>query len=435
MRLPTRWIALFVAGLLITPPARANDGEPLTLRRAVALAVQNSRELALARVRQGVAEREAGVSRSFFLPNLYTGSGAAFSSGFPLDAPSIFRLQYVQTIFNRPLTGQLRAAEQRAQAEKLAVGQARDAVILRAATAYLELVKVRHSLRLLTEERASAEKVVGVTQQRSAEGLELPIEVTRAQLTAARAAQRILQLEGREEWLDGELRRLTGIPPGQKIEVNVEDPGPAGKEEWSAASDQPPAELVSLALANSLELKAAEYERRARAERLKGERGGSLPTMDLISQYAVLARFNNYADFYRKFQRHNVNVGVQVRIPIFSARTSAAVSLAKSELDAADLELAGKRAEIEASVRQKARLSRELDAGREVARLELKLAQENLHVVQARFEEGRANLRDLEIARIEEHARWQAFLDSDFERSKAQLELARLTGQLSKLFP
>jgi outer membrane protein TolC len=63
----------------------------------------------------------------------------------------------------------------------------------------------------------------------------------------------------------------------------------------------------------------------------------------------------------------------------------------------------------------------------------LKLAQENLQVMQARFEEGKITLRDLEKARLEEHDRWQSFLDAGFERQQAQLQLMRLTGQLRQL--
>ncbi|MBI3404718.1 MAG: TolC family protein [Acidobacteria bacterium] len=205
---------LLTATLLVPPPAMASEGEPLTLRRAVALAVQNSRELALARLQYVVADREAGMSRAAFRPNLYAGTGAAYSSGFPLDAPSVVRLQFVQTLFNRPLKGAQREAEERAAAGKINIDQARDLVTVRAATAYLELVKVRSALRILQEERSSADKIVGVTQQRIGEGLELPIEVTRAQLSSAKVAQQILQLEGREDYLEGELRRMTGSHRG-----------------------------------------------------------------------------------------------------------------------------------------------------------------------------------------------------------------------------
>ena len=195
------------------PPAK------LTLKHAVDLAVQNSSEVKLAVARVNVAERTAGVSHSAFLPNLFSGSGAAYTSGFPVGAPQVFNLSYVQTILNAPLRGQYRAAEDRAQVQRLEADRARDAVILRTASAYLELATVRHVLRLLREERESAAKIAGVTRERAQEGLELDVEVTRAELTAARIEQRILQLEGREDTLETDLRRLTGAPAGQNIEV------------------------------------------------------------------------------------------------------------------------------------------------------------------------------------------------------------------------
>src|SRR5260370_21992810 len=55
-----------------------------TLKEAVATSLQKSREISLARLQYETSRQEAGVSRSQFLPNLYTGSGIAYTSGFPL---------------------------------------------------------------------------------------------------------------------------------------------------------------------------------------------------------------------------------------------------------------------------------------------------------------------------------------------------------------
>ena len=73
-----------------------------------------------------------------------------------------------------------------------------------------------------------------------------------------------------------------------------------------------------------------------------------------------------------------MNVGVQITIPIFAAKTSANVALAKSQLAEAELNLGNKRQEVRLDVQQKARNVRELDATREVARLDLQLAQETV---------------------------------------------------------
>src|SRR5580698_11079398 len=84
MRVFTR---ITLATLLLSAPALFAQ-EPdatavLTLKRAVALAIQHSRDIALARVQYSIAQSEAGVNRADFRPNLYTGSGAAYTSGFP----------------------------------------------------------------------------------------------------------------------------------------------------------------------------------------------------------------------------------------------------------------------------------------------------------------------------------------------------------------
>ena len=80
------------------------------------------------------------------------------------------------------------------------------------------------------------------------------------------------------------------------------------------------------------------------------------------------------------------------------------------------MDLKAKRQNVELDVERQYQRLRELDAAREVARLELKLAQESLQIVQANFGEGRSNLRDVEKARLEENDKWLAFLDSDYDR-------------------
>jgi outer membrane protein TolC len=129
-----------------------------------------------------------------------------------------------------------------------------------------------------------------------------------------------------------------------------------------------------------------------------------------------------------------VIAGVDVRIPVFSSRTSAAISFAQSNANAAQLAVENKRSEVSLDVRHKARLVKETDTSREVARLELDLAQQNLQVLQAQFQQGRASVRDLEAVQLDENDKWLGFLDADFARQQAQLDLLRTTGQVVKLF-
>jgi len=123
-----------------------------------------------------------------------------------------------------------------------------------------------------------------------------------------------------------------------------------------------------------------------------------------------------------------------VQVPIFSARVKAAVGLAQVNLDAAKATLTNKRSEVSAEVRQKTRRVREMNAAKEVARLELQLAQQNVAVSQAQFAEGKLNLREVEKLRLEENERWMAYLDANFQKQQAQLELLKIAGQLDKVW-
>ncbi len=419
-----------ILGLSFAAPARAQDSGKLTMHQAITLALQNSRDLKLARVQYSVALAETGVDRAAFRPNIYTGAGAAYTYGFPSlpggQAPSVFQLDYEQTLFDPLLKGQQHAAEERAKNQKLEMDRVRDDVIVRAAAAYLELANVQHSLQLLRSEQASAEKIQEVVRERVAANQELSIEITRSDLAAARVLERIVKLEDREEALSAQIRDMTGIPDAQRVEVEQEQP--------SFVTDQQAGEMVSLALQNDRSVAEAENERTARQDILRGAHLSYFPTIDLVGQYSVLSKFNNYSDFYKKFERNNVNVGLQITIPLFAAKTSANVTLAKSQLDAAELTLGNKRQELRLDVQEKARSVRELDATREVARLDLQLAQQTLQLTQARFDQGRATLQEIEQARLDESDKWVAFLDADFARQRAQLTLLQATGQLAQVF-
>ena len=291
------------------------------------------------------------------------------------------------TVF-RKRRGQAKELQEQARSQKIALEDAKNAVVARTAMAYLELAKVRHSLDLLRTGQESADKILQITQEREGQGFELPVQVTEAQLTKARIVRRILQLEGREDELEVFLRYQLGFPETQPIEVSAEElPGEA-----ELAGDN----LVAMAMTSNAGLLLAQSDVRAKEFRLTGEKRGYLPTLELVSIYSVLAKFNNYTEFFNHFQRNNFNAGIDMQVPIFSAHIKAAVGLAQVNLDAAKATLESKRTELSADVRQKTRHVREMDAAKEIARLELQLAQQNVAVLQAQFAEGKLNLREME---------------------------------------
>jgi outer membrane protein TolC len=412
------------------PQAATPSAVSLTLKRAVELALQNSTDIQVAKLQARLADRSAIITKSQFLPNLYAGSGAGYTFGIPETpggrAPALFDVTYTEQVFNEPLRGQGKELQEQAKSQKILLEDARNGVIVRTASTYLELAMVRHSLDLLRKEQESAEKILAVTQQREKENFELPVAVTKDQLTKARVVQRILQLEGRQDELEVVLRGQTGLPESTLIDVTPEDlPGIA---------EQEGANLVALALQDNVALRVAQSDVRAKEFRLTGEKRGYYPTLQLVSVYSLLGRFNNYDQFFKTFERNNFNAGVQVQVPIFSAQTRANIALAQVNLDVAKATLANKKTEVSSAVRVKTRRLRERDAAKEVARLELQLAQQNLTVLQSQFGEGRINVREVEKARLDESDKWMAYLDANFQRQQAQLDLLQTAGQLDKVW-
>src|SRR5262249_39654060 len=161
-------------------------------------------------------------------------------------APAIFSVSYVQTVFNPPLRGQYRAEVLEAQIERLQTDRTRDLVLVKTASTYLELNKVRHALELLRGEGSSTTRVLDITRQRVAEGQELPIEITRAELASARVEQRRLQLEGNEDILESDLRDLCSINQDRHVELVSADQTP----NFATAADRPVRELIAMGMEN-----------------------------------------------------------------------------------------------------------------------------------------------------------------------------------------
>jgi outer membrane protein TolC len=414
-------------------PRPAANGVPvvLTLKRAVELSLANSKDIQLAKLQVQASQDNAQLTRAEFLPNLYAGSGAGYTYGLPETPggrpPAIFSITYTQDIFNGPLRGLAKEQQEQVKAQGAILEDTRNLVMVRVASSYLELVKVRHALELLRAEKDSAEKIVNVTKEREGEGFELPVEVTKAQLTRAQVQERILQLEGRQDELEVYLRSQLGLPADQPIEVTPEDlPG---------AAEQEGANLIAMATQNNTSLLAAESDVTGKEFRLQGEKRGYWPSLQLVAIYDVLAKynFNNYSNLYQNFKYNNLNAGVNINVPIYSAKTKASVALAQVNLAAAKINLNNTRTQVSADVRQKSRKVQQADAAKEVARLELQLAQQNLAVLESQFGEGKTNLRDVEKSRLDENEKWMAFLDANFRRQQAQLDLLKTAGQLEKV--
>jgi outer membrane protein TolC len=406
----------------------AGEERTLTLREAVDLALKQNPDLALARLAEGKAEQGVRLARDPFIPKVAAGSGLAYSNGIPLSVagstPSIFQAQAVQYVFNRRQSHLISQARENARGATLDTAAKREEAAHRAATLYLEAERAAKVAQMARRQVESLTRVADVMRARVSEGRELPIEAKRADLRVAQARQRAEALDVERANAEGALTAALGLNADDRIRVTVEErPAPQLPESEQAA--------VSAALDNSKEVKRLESALVAKGFEIKAERAGRLPQLDLVAQYALLGKFNNYEDFFRKFQRHNGQLGVSFQIPLF-AGPGVDARAAQAEGDAARLriELQGTRNRISLDAQRLYREVRQAETTREVAKLDLDVAREQVSVLLAQMEEGRAPLRQVEEARFTEDEKWIAFVDSNYALEAARLNLLKQTGEL-----
>ena len=400
----------------------------LTMRQAVELALKQNPDILMARLDEQKAAEAVREARDPFTPRLVAGSGLAYSSGFPMSiegsAPSIVQAQAIQSLYNRPLSYQVAAAREKARGATIDTAARRDEVVHRVASMHIAAQRAGRISDLVRQQVSSYQKIADAVRARVDEGRELPVEARASELRVALSNQRLRALEAEREHVEKSLAVALGFEPGDSVRA---------VEEENAVLELPKTEAAAIeeALANSKEVKKLESAIQAKQLQGQGARSSRLPQIDLVAQYALMARFNNYEEFFRKFQRHNGQIGMSFQLPLFTG------AAAKSQAAQADLEVMRLRIQINAA-RDRIALDagkafqdlRVAESARDVARLDLDVTRERLGVALAQFEEGRAALRQVEEMRSAEMEKWLGFYDAQQTVERARLEILRTTGTI-----
>lgn len=423
-------VALACALLVIPACCYADDTsnvDPLPFSQALDLALQHSGIMGIAAINQWRSEKAYQELRNNYIPQLTVGSGIGYAYGFPLTlegtAPSLANFTSTQALFNPALKQFIRAARIDWKATSQDVQDKRNAVILDTALTYAQLEQLTGKIKTLTEAQAAASKAQFISEQRLQQGVDTKLEVTKSQLMEARIRLRIAEAQGQSDVLREHLSKLIGLP-AESIAV---EPGSMPELPQMSQDD----DLAARAVANSPLVKQAEQKVAAAEARAKGEhKAVSWPTVDVATQYAYLARYNNWDVYFKNYLPNNFSGGLNIRFPIFNS-----VQKAKAQEADADAMIARKQADLTRNqVGEDAlklqRSLRQLAAARDVAKLEWEVSQGELQAITTRTETGGANPRDQENARLDVDDKHAAYLDAEFELSRSELQLLRLTGEL-----
>ncbi len=426
-----RWLR-FISLLLLASvggfTARPCTAQTLSWQRTLELALAHSTGSAIANADVQRAFASYRELRNGYAPQLMIGSGLGYSYGFPLSlegsAPSLFNVVAQSTVFNPAQHQFTRAARTDWLASQVQSKDQRNAIIQDAALSYAELAKWEGRLSRLQSDEDQAKQMESAVNLRVQQGIDSAVELNKAKLTAARVRLHLAETRGSADLLRRHLAELTGLP-ASSIQIAPESmpalpPAPAEED------------VVSKAVATSPALKFTEQRALAETLRASAEHRALLPSFDFAMQYARLSTYNNYDQYFKKFQPNNVTIGVSFRFPIFNAAQRARAQAANAESLKAKKQAEAARNQVQDETIKAQHVAEQLEAARDVAQLEYQLAQSSLDAAQTRSETQTGTLHELADARAQASEKYLAYQDAEFEYQRARLTLLRATGDLEK---
>jgi outer membrane protein TolC len=413
------------SGPVALPEIRA-----LTVQEAVRMALERSPEILLAEAqfdRAGEALRE---SRSLNLPQVYTGTGLAYNNGFPLSiegsAPSIFQVAASQSIFSKKNSNLIREARESLKASHYGTDTARNELALKTALAYYELHRARRIIELTTASLDAAKK-----QQKNIEALldagkVRPVDVTVARTTTQGAQQLLLVAEEQAKIAQAELQELTGISATvaiRTIEPRIDSP-----------IFETEGEILYLqALESTPEILRAEATVKAKEFRVEAEKGESWPRMEIVSEYALFSRANNYEDYYNRFERNNYLIGLSVQVPLFNGfRTRSRVAQSRREVSEENYRLQRLKSNLKLDIQRGLSSLRIARSASDLAMREREAAAELLQVSETLLESGRISQTEFEDSRLQLQQKEIAVLDANQILFQRKLELLFAVGSVAR---
>jgi outer membrane protein TolC len=412
-----------IAGLFAAHLAHA---QTMSLYTVVDLALRNSSEIRMAEA--DVRRAAAGLTeqKDIYKPNFTFGSNIGYSYGFPVGQPTIANVQASSLVFSFSQPDYVRSARAAEDSAELSLKNTREKVALDASLDYIELSTDQQELALLKEQQAFGDKLIQIEEDRVSAGLDSRVDETRARLVNAQLALRQLQLQGHTDVISQRLAHLTGLPLDRIATDPQSIPGP------------PPPTLLAETVHSSNGVQSAYAAAKSKLFVAFGDgRTVDRPTLALGLNYSRFAEFNNYQDYYRRFQHNNFGIGIDITIPVFdeTRRAHAQGSAAEAAHATAQADLMRNQ-----ESEQKLELSKNIQtlaAQQRVAELQQQLAQDQLDAVMLELKNGTGHPgtpevtpKDEQQARIAERRYTIDLLDAKFQLMQAELGVLRANDQL-----
>ena len=419
---------MILAGML-SAAEQGGSAQPeiriLSLQEAVRLTLSRSPEVLVAEAQAARAREALRESRSSNLPRLFAGTGLAYNNGFPLSiegaAPSIIQVSASQPVFSKTNANLIREAEESGKAGQLGAESARNELASKTASVYYALFQADTIHALLSAKLDAAAKQQKQIETLLEAGKVRPVETKLARTAVLAARQQILVAQEQTLFAEKELHKLTGLSDTiriQTVEPNINSPIFELQEEA----------LFQRALESSPGILKAQADVRAKEFHVEAERGGYLPKMELVGQYALFSRTNNYEDYFSRFARNNFLLGLSIQVPVFNAGTGARVAQSRQETSEARYRLESMKSNLKLDIQRGLGALRIARGAVDLGRSDIDAAREMVKVSETLMEAGRISEKDLEESRAQLLQKELALLDADQALFQRELELLHSTG-------
>ena len=422
MRRACQFVVLGIITLLASTSAPAQG---VSFYTAVDLALRNSTQVRISSADVQHAEAAVMESVDAYKPSFSVGSSLGYSYGFPVGQPSIYSVAANSLAYSFSQPDYIRSARQALLSAQLQLKDTRQQVILDTATDYVQLVTVDQQIAALDEETGFVHRLVEIETERVDAGLDSKVELTQARLTGAQIALRRLHLADQAELVRVRLAHLTGLNPEDIVSEpqtvprppDISDPGP---------------------IDDNSGVKAAYASAKSKLYTAFGDaRQNNRPTFAFGGEYNRYAKFNNYNEYYLRFQHNNFNVGIQINLPLFDATRKAKAKGSGAAAAAASAQADQLRNQTSEQVLQLQKSVAELAAQEQVAELQNELSQDQLDAVttQLRLGSGTPGAaaplpKDEQGAHIRERSHFVDMLETRFQLTQTRLALLRSMGRI-----
>jgi outer membrane protein TolC len=421
------WLAMGVGTTLGLSSAAAQ----ISLSSAVGLALQNSSQVRIAAADVQHATAGLAEAREAYDPNFQLGSSVGYSYGFPVGQPSVVNVASQSLLYSFSQPDYIRASRAALKAAELTLKDNRDQVALDCALAYIQLDTDTRELAALNGEKIDAEKLVSIERDRLNAGVDSRMDETKAEITSAQIDVSRMNIEDDAGAQRQKLAHLTGLPAASFIsDTKSIPPVPNFGDDDT---------LTSEAFASNAGIQAANANAKSKLELYRGDANQNYrPQFGFGLEYNRYAKFNNYTEYYLRFQHNNFDVGVQITIPIFDASRRAKARESAADAARANAEVDQAKNQTSEQVASLRHSLDELEARQHIAELQSQLAQEELETVQTEMKTGTGSPgvapitpKEEELARIEVERRYQEALDANLALLRAQLSLMRSVGSIT----